>query len=400
MALEIIGGKTVTPYRVIEEGYIRVEEGEITAVGPLSTAGGEGRGLEAVEGGATERVDVHGKVVMPGFIDLHVHGGGGADTMDATYDALNTMSLVHAAGGTTAMVPATVSAPMERVMRSVEAVEEAMRRGVRGARVLGIHLEGPYISRAQRGAQEEEYIREPTREEVQELVAHAATIKAITAAPEVPGVFGLAREMSSRGVLMSIGHSDATVYDVEKALEAGFTHVTHLYSGCSTVKRVNAFRYPGVIEAAYLFDGLSVDIIADGKHLPPYLIKLILKNKGVGSVNVITDAMRAAGMPPGKYKLGDQEVIVDQGVAWLPDRSAFAGSVSTMGEMAKVLIRDVGLSLTEVAAMTSTNPAKLLGLKGKGALAVGKDADVVILNDDFSVYATIVEGKFAYGPRK
>jgi len=319
--------------------------------------------------------------------------------MDGTYDAINTISMAHAQGGTTAMIPTTYSSSSGSTFAAVRAVSEAMKKGVNGATILGVHLEGPYIAISQKGAQDEKYIREPTEEETEEMRKHKE-IRLITAAPEVRGVLDFAEEMTHNGVIMSIGHSDATISDVEKAVEAGFSHVTHMYNAMSTVKRVGAYRYPGVVEAAYLMDDVSVDFIADGKHIPPYLIKLIIKNKGLEKVNVITDALKVMGLPPGRYATGENEIIVDEGVAWLADRSAFAGSVSSMSSMFKVMVRDVGLPVAEAARLFSTNPASLLGIKTKGRIAIGYDADVTVLNQDFSVLAAIAEGRLAYKQEK
>ncbi|MGC8601790.1 MAG: N-acetylglucosamine-6-phosphate deacetylase [Thermoprotei archaeon] len=380
----IRSGTVVTPTRVFK-GSVLVEGGKIASVA-------EGDDVSPPRG--AQVIDASGSLVLPGFIDMHVHGGGGADAMDGTYEAVNAMSIAHARGGTTSMVPATVSAPAEDMMRALDAIREAVRRGVDGARVLGAHLEGPYISKEQRGAQDERYIREPSDDEVAELF-NRDELRVVSAAPEVPGGLDLARKLSRKGVVMSIGHSDATIYEVERAVEAGYSHVTHLYSGCSTVRRIRAYRYPGVVEAALLLDDLSVDIIADGKHLPPHLIRLIIKSKGIKGVSAITDAMRAAGMPPGRYRLGEQEVVVDEGVAWLQDRSAFAGSVSTMDRMFEVLVSEVGVGVSEAAAMLSTNPASVLGLRRKGRIAEGYDADITVMKG-FRAILTMSEGRVIY----
>lgn len=386
--LVLENGYVITPYRMIKNGVVVIENGKIRSVG----------GKDEVEIPANSwRIDVKGNIVAPGFIDIHVHGGGGADTMDATYEALNTISITHAQGGTTALIPATVSAPLENMVNAINAVREAMSKGVKGAKILGIHIEGPYISVEQKGAHDERFIRSPSKEEVEELLKHLDVIRIITAAPEIKGGLEFGRTMSSKGVLMSIGHSNATIYDVLKAVEAGYKHVTHIYSGCSIVRRIRAYRYPGVVEAAYLIDDLTVEMIADGKHLPPYLMKLVLKNKGLDKVCIVTDAMRAAGLPPGKYKLGPIEAIVDEGVAWLPDRSAFAGSVAKMNTMIKVLVNDVGLTLQDAIRLASINPAKIIGINdSKGSLAPGKDADVVIMDREFNILMTVVEGRIVY----
>jgi N-acetylglucosamine-6-phosphate deacetylase len=381
-------GCIVTPYRIIENGVVAIENGKIRDVCKKN---------EVKIPGDSWRIDVKGNYVVPGFIDIHLHGGGGADTMDATYEALNTISLAHAEGGTTAFIPTTVSAPLKNIINAINAVRKAMRIGTKGAKILGIHIEGPYISVEQKGAHDEKFIRDPSKEEIDELLNHVDVIKTITAAPEVEGALELGYIMSSRGVLMSIGHSNATIYEVLKAVEAGYRHVTHIYSGCSMTRRIRAYRYPGVVEAAYLIDDLTVEMIADGKHLPSHLIKLILKNKTIGKVCIVTDAMMAAGLPPGKYKLGSIEAIVDEGVAWLPDRSAFAGSIAKMNTMIKFLVNDVGLALQDAVMLASTNPAKIIGIShSKGSLSRGKDADIVAIDKEINVLMTIAEGKIIY----
>jgi len=381
-------GYVVTPYRVIENGIVVIENGKIIDIGKKD---------EVKIPGDSWRIDVKGNYVVPGFIDIHLHGGGGADTMDATYEALNTISLAHAEGGTTAFIPSTVSAPLKNIISAIDAVREAMRIGTKGAKILGIHIEGPYISVEQKGAHDERFIRSPSKDEIDVLLNHVDVIKIITAAPEIAGGLELGYVMSSRGVLMSIGHSNATIYEVLKAVEAGYRHVTHIYSGCSMTRRIRAYRYPGVVEAAYLIDDLTVEMIADGKHLPPHLIKLILKNKTIGKVCIVTDAMMAAGLPPGKYKLGSIEAIVDEGVAWLPDRSAFAGSVARMNTMIRFLVNDAGLTLQDAVMLASTNPAKIIGISSsKGSLSRGKDADIVVMDKELNVLMTITEGRIVY----
>ncbi len=386
--LVIEDARIITPFREVIHGVIIVEEGKIKALGKMGDVHIPKDSI---------RINVRGNIVVPGFIDIHLHGGGGADVMDGTYEAVNIISKIHAEGGTTSMVPATVSAPLKDIIRAINAVREAMKRGVDGAKVLGIHIEGPYISKEQKGAHDEKYIRSPTKEEIEALEEHLDVIRIISAAPEVKGCLELGRIMSSRGVLMSIGHSNATLDEVLLAIEAGYRHVTHLYSGCSMVRRIRAYRYPGVVEAAFLLDELTVEIIADGKHLPPSLIRLILKNKGIDKVAIVTDAMRAAGLPPGRYRIGSVEAIVEEGVAWLPDRSGFAGSIAKMNQMLKVLVKEVGLRLQDAIKLATINPARIIGVdRRKGSLIEGKDADLVVMDAELNVLLTMVEGRVVY----
>lgn len=388
----IRNARTITPYRFLKDSSLLLEGGKVVKVS-------ENKIPEVPRG--VRVIDAKNNIVTPGFIDIHLHGGGGADTMDATYEALNTISVAHSKGGTTTIVPSTVSAPIGNIINAINSIRASMQKGVDGAKILGVHIEGPYLSLEQKGAHDEKYVRNPSSEEIEKLLEHVDIIKNFTAAPELEGGLDLGKMLSSKGVLMSIGHSNATIYEVMKAVEAGYRHVTHLYSGCSMVRRIKAYRYPGVVEATYLIDELTAEMIADGKHLPPSLIKLILKNKGFDKINIVTDAMRAAGLPPGKYMLGEIEAIVDEGVAWLPDRSAFAGSVSIMSSMVKVLVEQVNLPLEDVVRLATINPAKFIKIDDrKGSLVEGKDADVVIFDRDLNVLSTIVEGRIVYESSK
>ncbi len=388
VCIALVNSFVVTPYRVVRNGVVVIDSGKVVAVGSVDNI--------AIPSHC-ERIDVGGNIVAPGFIDIHLHGGGGADTMDGIYDALNTISSTHASGGSTAILPSTVSAPLEDIVRAINAVRNAMAKGVSGARILGIHIEGPYISLEQKGAHDERFIREPSNEEIEMLLKNIDVVKRVTAAPEVRGCLKLGELLSSQGVLMSIGHSNAVMDEVLQAIEFGYRHVTHIYSATSMTRRIRAYRYPGVVEASYLIDDLTVEVIADGKHLPPALIRLVLKNKGLDKVCIVTDAMRAAGLPPGRYRLGPIEAIVDEGVAWLPDRTAFAGSVAKMNTMVKFLVDEVGLTIQDAIKLATINPAKIIGIdRYKGSLTPGKDADIVIMDRNLEVLLTIVEGRTVY----
>ncbi|MEM1678344.1 MAG: N-acetylglucosamine-6-phosphate deacetylase [Ignisphaera sp.] len=388
VCIALVNSLVITPYRVVRNGVVVVDDGKVLDVGSA-----DGVAIPSF----CERIDVDGNIVAPGFIDIHLHGGGGADTMDATYEALNTISITHASGGSTAILPSTVSASLDDVVRAIDAVRSAVARGVGGARILGIHIEGPYISVEQKGAHDDRFIREPSDEEMDILLKHVDVVKRVTAAPEVRGCLKLGRLLSSHGVLMSIGHSNAVMDEVLQAVDSGYRHVTHIYSATSMTRRIRAYRYPGVVEAAYLIDDLTVEVIADGKHLPPALVRLVLKNKGLDKVCIVTDAMRAAGLPPGRYKLGTIEAIVDEGVAWLPDRTAFAGSIAKMNTMLRFLVEEVGLTLQDAVKLATVNPAKIIGIdRYKGSLTPGKDADIVIMDRNLEILLTMIEGRAVY----
>ncbi|MDN5285411.1 MAG: N-acetylglucosamine 6-phosphate deacetylase [Mucilaginibacter sp.] len=388
--IKIFNGQIITPYRIIPNGTILIKDGIIVEVVA---------GDIPVEGAA--EIDAKGKFIAPGFIDLHVHGGGGHDFMDCSEAGFLEIAKVHAQYGTTAMLPTTLSSGKEHLLETIATYKLANERNDSGAQFLGLHLEGPYFAMSQRGAQDPRYIRDPDPQEYQEILSHTSVIKRWSAAPELKGAIEFGRYLLSKGVLPAIAHTDAVYEEVVDAFENGYTLATHLYSGMSGVTRRNAFRFAGVIESAFIIDAMDVEIIADGIHLPPPLLKLIYKIKGPDRIALITDAMRAAGMPPGKSILGSKEnglhVIVEDGVAKLPDRSAFAGSVATADRLVRTMVDMADVPLIEAIRMISITPARIIGVADqKGSLVVGKDGDAVIFNDNIEIDTTVIKGKIVY----
>jgi N-acetylglucosamine-6-phosphate deacetylase len=388
--IKIFNGKIITPYRIIPNGTVLVKDGVIVEVAA---------GDITVEG--VKEIDAKGQFIAPGFIDLHVHGGGGHDFMDGSETAFLEIAKTHARYGTTSMLPTTLTSEHEDLMQTIELYQVADKKNTLGAQFLGLHLEGPYFAMNQRGAQDPRYIRDPDPEEYQQILSHTSVIKRWSAAPELKGAIEFGKYISSRGVLASLAHTDAIYEEVLEAFENGYTLATHLYSGMSGVTRRNAFRYAGAIESAFIIDEMNVEIIADGIHLPAPLLKLIYKIKGPDRIALITDAMRAAGMGPGESILGGLKnglrVIVEDGVAKLPDRSSFAGSIATADRLVWNMVKMADVPLIEAIRMITVTPAKIIGIADKkGALVAGKDADIVIFNEDIEIQATIIKGRVVY----
>lgn len=355
----------------------------------------------AIEARDAIEIDAKGQYVAPGFIDIHVHGGGGHDFMDGTENAFLAIAETHAKYGTTSMLPTTLSSSREELQQTLDLYERADKKNTNGAQFLGMHLEGPYFAMNQRGAQDPKYIRDPDPEEYKEILSRFSCIKRWSAAPELKGAIEFGRFLRSKKVLAAVAHTDAIYEEVLEAFENGYSLATHLYSGMSGVTRRNAFRYAGVIESAYIIDEMDVEIIADGIHLPPPLLKLVYKIKGADRTALITDAMRSAGMPPGESILGSLhnglKVIVEDDVAKLPDRSSFAGSVATADRLIRTMVTMADISLIDAVKMITATPARILEVSGKkGSLVEGKDADVVIFDLDINIQMTIINGRIVY----
>jgi len=388
--IKISNGQVITPYRIIPGGTVLVEGGKILAVSeydiPVSDA---------------QEIDARGKYVAPGFIDLHIHGGGGADFMDGDVEAFLTVAEKHVQYGTTSMVPTTLSSDTASLLDAVQLYDKAHAANTRGSAFLGIHLEGPYFAMNQRGAQDPRYIRNPDPAEYKAVLESTRSVVRWSAAPELPGSLEFGHYLKSKGILAAIAHTDAIYEEVLEALECGYTHATHLYSAMSGVTRKNAFRYAGAIESAFLLDEMTVEIIADGVHLPPPLLKLVYKIKGADKTALITDAMRAAGMPPGESILGalnnGLKVIVEDNVAKLPDRSSFAGSVATADMLVRNMVQLADVPLIDAIKMITSTPAAIMNVADrKGSLVAGKDADIVIFDADINMDTVIVGGQLLY----
>ncbi len=382
------GGRVILPGGTRDDVSLILEDGKIQAVVPSSTAG-------------APDIDASGRYISPGFMDIHVHGGGGHDFMDGTVEAFLGAAKMHAAHGTTSMLPTSMTCSTEEQMQFFRTYREAKPLNTEGSEFLGIHMEGIFLSPQYAGAQDPSYLKPPVPENYMPFLEASDDIVRVSAAPELEGAEGLGNELRRRGILASIAHTGASAEQCREAHKAGFSLMTHLYCAMSSVVRKNAYRIAGAVEAAYLLDDMDVEIIADGKHLPESLLTFVYKFKGPSRTVLCTDAMRAAGMPEGESILGSlsngQRVIVEDGVAKVPDRSTFAGSVATADRLVRTMMRLSPATLEEAVTMMTATPARVMGLSGKkGSIRMGMDADIVIFDDDINIYNTIIGGKVVY----
>ncbi len=386
--LVIENGTVYTPSQVIPDGVVLVEGRQIVAVGR--------RGELAIPEHAP-RVDAGGGSIAPGFVDMHMHGLHNHDIMDGRVDSLRQMSSLLPRYGVASFVPTTVSAPAASIERALQTGRDAMQSGLHGAQMLGVHVEGPFLSAQERGAHRLDQLRAPQPEDRALLLRYVDVLRSCTLAPELPGALDLIRALSEHGVVVSVGHSSAIDAEMERAVDAGLSHATHLYGNMSTLKRVNMRRVAGVVESVLLDDRLSAEIIGDGYHIAPSLIKLALKAKGAEHLAVVTDASPLTGLPPGPYRVWEIDVILEEEIAFVADRTAYAGSVATMDRCLRRVMELAGLSLSDGLRMVGLTPATILGVADrKGSLAAGKDADIVILDQNRQVVQTLVAGQTVF----
>ncbi len=378
----IKNARIVTPDAVVD-GILVVQDGKIKDIGYTG---------EVPDGAKV--IDAQGGYVTPGLVEVHLHGGGGYDFMDATEEAFAGILAAHRAHGTTTLVPTTVACPPEQMYALFDLYRKRKDDGC--VHCAGLHLEGPYISQAQKGAQNPSFVRNPEKKEIDELLERGGDlIKMCTAAPELPGTDYLASAMRKRNIVLSVGHSDAVYADVEKAYHMGFSRFTHLYSNTPTVRKINEVLYAGVREAAYLLDDMDIELIGDGCHLAKEVLLLALKVKGADKINLTSDAMRAAGTNVTESYLGaclpENRVIIENGVAKLPDRSFFAGSIATGDIMLRWAHKTCGVDLPTAVKMLTRTPARIIGMDDKkGSISVGKDADLTFWDADLNVVKTLL----------
>jgi len=386
----IKNGQIITPFRNLGLGYVLIEDGKI-----LEVSSG------AIELTDALVIDAEGSYVAPGFVDLHTHGAGNADFMDGTVDAYLQAARTHATHGTTLLYPTTLTSTNDLLYNSFDIYKAAKEQNTDGAAFGGIHLEGPFFSYEQRGAQDPRYLRNPDPKEYLEILDRSNDIARWSIAPELPGALALGRELVKRGIQPSIGHTNATFEEAYIAYENGFRSITHFYSCISGITRRKAFRYAGVTECGYYIDGMNVEIIADGIHVPESLLKLIYKIKGADHITLVTDSMRGAGMPEGKSVLGGLsdgvEVIVEDGVAKLLDRTAFAGSVATADRLIRTMNKIGQVALVDCIRMMTSTPARIMNIEDKkGSLLPGKDADIVIFDENIDIKMTLLSGRIIF----
>lgn len=356
------------------DGYVYIENGKI---------------LEASkdEKAADEVYDFTGKYVSPGFIEIHCHGGAGCEFAGSAEDIVNAANF-HFEHGTTSICPTISAAPFKVMTNAVESFEMALEDNNLKSNLIGLHFEGPYLSKNQVGGQNPDAITPPVKQEYEPLLREKGHLVARWSyAPENDFDGSFAKALTEAKVVASAGHTDAIYPDMLRAFESGCRLVTHLYSCTSTITRDHGFRRLGVIESAYLLDDMYVEIIADGKHLPPELIKLILKIKGRDRVCLITDSLAVAGVAKDGEEvetLGTR-FFVEDGVCKLLDKSAFAGSIATADRLIRVLTKDVGASVVDAVYMMTKVPAEIMGLESKGLIKEGYDADIVVFDDDINI---------------
>lgn len=393
MSLKIEHAHLVLPYQVLQDAWLISREGKITAYGC---------GVSPQQTFSTV-IDAKGQYLTPGFVDLHVHGGAGADFRDGEETAFVRAMQAHLAGGTTTMLATVSSTTLEGTLESLR-IYEAMRQREAQLpplpRLAGVHLEGPYFSQKERGAQDETIIRLPDAAEYERILEQAPCLRRWSIACELPGALELGERLHKQGIMASVGHSDATTAQVYEAFGRGFHSVTHLYSGCSVLHRNGPHREGGVVEAAFLIDEMDVEVIADGVHLPPDFLRLIYKIKGPEHIALITDSIRAgaADVPEGTVVYDDKEgrrpICIKGGVAVMPDGKNFAGSIATTSRLVRTMVQRAGVELTAAVRMAALTPARMLGMDAEiGSIAVGKRADLLLLDSGLQVQGVIRDGK-------
>lgn len=373
----------------VEDGYLLIDDGLIASVTHEMPA----ENIDRI-------IDLEGRYVSPGFVEIHTHGAGGADFMDGTVDAYLTACRTHLQHGTTTIYPTLLAASNEELQQSMDCFRKAKPLlESMGVTAPGLHLEGPYLNREQKGAINDLYIRDPDAKEYEVLLEqYGDLIARWTIAPELNGALKLGKTLSQNKIVASIGHSNAVYSQMADAVAHGFTHVTHLYSAMSTITRRHGFRYSGVLESSFCLKELSVEIIADGCHLPAELLRMVYELIGPDRVALTCDSMRCAGQNVKSSYLGSLEsgvpVLIEDGVAKLTDRSAFAGSVATDDRLVRTMVQEAEVPLHQAIKMMTLTPARIMGITDrKGSIECKKDADLVFLDEHLQITGIMSDGK-------
>jgi len=416
-------GSVITSKEIIKDGVVVIDGAKIAYVGPMGTPCGDtnAKCAQSPQGVPNmEIIDCRGKFISPGFIDLHVQGAGGCDILDGNYEAVNTISKALAANGVTAFLATTVyfvgAGPCARPSQGnhrglplhLAAVAQAIRKGTQGARVLGVHLEGPFINPLKCGMIKKEniaqtmgtlcggtnvkYARPPQGvPDIDAIIdACGGALKMMTIAPEMPGAIEIIKQLKKNKIVAAIGHTNATYDETIKGFDAGITHATHVFNAMRSLHH----REPGAVGAVLTDDRVSVQLIADGKHLHPAVVGLVIKQKDYERTALITDSMSAAGLPDGRYVYNDLKYESNAGLAVYFGTDTFIGTALTLNKIVKRVVAMGKANLQQAVLMASIVPARVLGIDNrKGSIVKGKDADIVVIDKDCDVSMTIIDGK-------
>ncbi len=379
MLTQIINGKIHTPQGWLKNGSVIISDNKILEVSNCDLA---------VVG--AKIVDARGMCIVPGGVEIHVHGGGGRDFMEGTEDAFRTAVEAHMQHGTTSIFPTLSSSSIPMIKAAAATTEKLMAE--KDSPILGLHLEGHYFNMKMAGGQIPEYIKNPDPNEYIPLLEETNCIKRWDASPELPGALQFGKYVSSKGILVSVAHTQAEFEDIRAGFDAGYTHATHFYNAMPGFHKKNEYKYEGTVESIYLMDDMTVEAIADGIHVPPTILRLIYKVKGVEKTALITDALACAASD--SKTAFDPRVIIEDGVCKLADRSALAGSIATMDRLIQTMAMKAEVPLFDVIRMISETPAKIMGVYDrKGSLERGKDADILLLDNNLNVRGVWAMGK-------
>ena len=379
MLTQLINARILTPQGWLKDGSVLIRDGKILEVTNCDLA---------VIG--AQLIDVKGMYVLPGGVEIHAHGGGGRDFMECTEDAFRGAVQTHMKYGTTSIFPTLSSSTVPMIEQAAETCTKMMAE--KDSPILGLHLEGHYLNMAMAGGQMPENIKNPDPNEYIPIVENWHCIKRWDAAPELPGAMQFGKYITGKGILASVAHTQAEFEDIRTAYEAGYTHATHFYNAMPGFHKRREYKYEGTVESIYLMDDMTVEVVADGIHVPPTILRLVYKIKGVERMCAITDALACAASD--SKEAFDPRVIIEDGVCKLADHSALAGSVATMDRLIRTMVQKADIPLADAARMVSETPARIMGVYDrKGSLQKGKDADIIVMDEDLKTRAVWAMGK-------
>lgn len=384
MLTQIINGQILTPQGWLKDGSVLINDGKILEI--------TNSDLAVI--GATV-IDAKGMFIVPGFVSMHCHGGGGHDFTEGTTEAFKEAAAAHLKHGSTTIFPTLSSTTFENIRLAAATCDQLMAEDA-DTTIMGLHIEGPYLNENMAGTQWKEFVKNPDPEEYKALVESTKCIKRWDISPELPGAHDFARYMTSKGILTAITHTEAEYQEIKDAFAAGFTHAAHFYNAMPGFHKRREYKYEGTVESVYLMDNMSVEVIADGVHLPATILKLVYKVKGVEKTCLVTDSLKFAGYTG--ETINDPNYVIENGVCKWADRQTLAGSIATADVLVQTMVKKAGIPLEDAVRMASETPARLTGIAdSKGTLEKGKDADIVILDNDANVRCVFTKGKEVEG---